>query len=685
MANQRQQVVVQHSYRLAIYGRPNSGKTCILAALAMMREPHPDGFSCVWICDDTTVPRPDGDPSTWNPDDPRVAAFEGKKWLKEAIRRLEAGDVPRANPTDATPFRFFFDFTTNEGRVLRVEMIDYTGELVNPDLSEDKLAKKLRMHMEGADGVLVLAEAPRPGEEYAPLYRELQRLQQAFMLIAERRRGRQTERFPIALILNKWDRVTRMADYDSAQCEVEARVFLERRPPVPHKTLANVLAAVAGKEEEQHLSRTFGLSAFGKAKTISKATDNGRVNIDVPAVACPLPAFGLEDPFVWLCKSADRVAERELEQSVASLKSWKVWQFFSRTPLSVAAEAKTFSQRFPRKSNKAKKALALRTSAYFAFLKQGAVAACLFFLGTFFCIQGTVVMADSRQMAKLMPAIDDMSPPDPLERLPEWVAAEQFLGTYSVPAWHRWGSHLCLMHPNKASEHLDSLRPRISDSQDLLAAKSKMDNLLAIYQKRIDDLSTPKDALEAITKELDGLVIDQKLRGSSVQRGKLLALVKVTIDNRVISGDKTKIRTEFDGRLLRYNFDDAASLVLNQCNTYPDLKKDLEAEFKRKAPVALRDQALSLSSSGDWNSAIDVIKQFKRSSNVTQILEAPVVSKTAALEEYIRAHWSYTHFSNWRSEPNNKQYQQAVLNYADSNSRKQLFPFEILDKRASLS
>ena len=54
----------RHVYRLALYGRKNSGKSCILAALAMgiERVPHPDGLGCVWVCDESTVPVPAGDP-----------------------------------------------------------------------------------------------------------------------------------------------------------------------------------------------------------------------------------------------------------------------------------------------------------------------------------------------------------------------------------------------------------------------------------------------------------------------------------------------------------------------------------------------------------------------------------------------------------------------------------------------
>lgn len=35
-------------YRFALYGLSSSGKTCILAALAMARMPNFEGYGCTW-------------------------------------------------------------------------------------------------------------------------------------------------------------------------------------------------------------------------------------------------------------------------------------------------------------------------------------------------------------------------------------------------------------------------------------------------------------------------------------------------------------------------------------------------------------------------------------------------------------------------------------------------------------
>ena len=202
----------QHVYRLAIYGRPNSGKTCILTALAMVREPHPEGLDCEWIRDETSIPKPQGSRETWDPYEPNVAAYLGKEWLIEAVDRMQMGKLPRATPPDAAPFRLLFDFTMLTGRILRVELIDYSGELVNPDLSEEQLTKKLLQHMDEADGVVILGEAPRVGDEYSPLYRELQKLRQAFMAIAEKRNSHTK-----SSVLTSFEKVTAIVPFDCAK------------------------------------------------------------------------------------------------------------------------------------------------------------------------------------------------------------------------------------------------------------------------------------------------------------------------------------------------------------------------------------------------------------------------------------------------------------------------------------
>ena len=98
----------KHTYRLALYGRASSGKSCILAALGLglSRIPHPESLSCVWIKDDTTIPIPPGGekwkcedpiPPTWDLEAPAITRHLGRQWMLEAVASLLDGDVPRVS------------------------------------------------------------------------------------------------------------------------------------------------------------------------------------------------------------------------------------------------------------------------------------------------------------------------------------------------------------------------------------------------------------------------------------------------------------------------------------------------------------------------------------------------------------------------------------------------------------
>ncbi|MEI7687727.1 MAG: hypothetical protein WCL32_22200, partial [Planctomycetota bacterium] len=146
------------TYRFALFGRRNAGKTCILAALAMERLANPKQFACTWI----DRPGPNLLASLRATDPGAADGFTlGKKWLDRAIEQLGHCDVPPPNPNESEAFRFLFQFTTPDHRTFLVEMIDYSGELIDSNLTDTELAKRLRQHMLATDAILVLAEVPR--------------------------------------------------------------------------------------------------------------------------------------------------------------------------------------------------------------------------------------------------------------------------------------------------------------------------------------------------------------------------------------------------------------------------------------------------------------------------------------------------------------------------------------------
>jgi len=333
-------------YRLALYGRRNSGKTCILAALAMERVAHPDGLACTWL--DTRPKYLSSYTESENQTEENVAeAFDlGKEWLEKAICKLQQGEVPAPNPNDKDAYRFLYEFTAKDHRTFLVELIDYSGELIDPDLSDTDLAKRLRDHMLTMDGILILAEAPCRGAQVGELYNELQRLKRAFALLRGEKQDGPALAVPVALLINKWDRRTQADGFSAVNSEREIEEFLASQPEPPHRGLVDTLRGSVA----EGLFRAFPVSAFGKHVPTSDANENSSSEKipDRPAQVNPLSSFGLEDGFVWACRTRDQLDLRTFEADASTRAWWKLWQLANwKMQSSLSARASELEKRFP--------------------------------------------------------------------------------------------------------------------------------------------------------------------------------------------------------------------------------------------------------------------------------------------------------------------------------------------------
>jgi hypothetical protein len=320
-------------YRFALYGLSASGKTCLLAALAMPRHPHALGYT-----------------STWRPID--VSASEkgkqdtlrqSQEWLKEAVDSLSRRDVPEQNPIGKEHFIFEYDFTGADHQTFRIELIDYSGELVKPDISDSDLAKTLRKNFAEMDGILVLGEAPYRGQlghvsghqktRYAQAHKDLYDLRQTFSLLrGEKQEGAALDT-PVVLLVNKWDRYS---DIDSAHPEIEQSKledFFKSDPP--HKGLSDVLQHSVTEDN----FKAFPVSALGAGEFVR--LENGDV-VERPKQVHPLNAFGLEEPFLWLAQRRDAIDLRHYQNN--AIKNLKQCH----------QDGKALLNRFPPNSKQAK-------------------------------------------------------------------------------------------------------------------------------------------------------------------------------------------------------------------------------------------------------------------------------------------------------------------------------------------
>ncbi len=370
--------IPKHLYRLALFGRSDAGKTCILTALSMPHKAHPLGHSVAWV----------PDPPEADTDDKDVAQAyrEGKAALNKARAAMEAGDKPAPNPLRILRYRFDFTTIRPYPRKYQVELLDYSGELIDPRMNAEGLAKKLRDLLGNMDGVFVLAEAPRPGAERNRLPREFELLQQAFALLAaEKERSGAAARTPVVLMLNKWDR-RHPTPASPAQRAAEMDEFLHGDPEPPHLALSNFLEGAVA----ENCFNAIPVSAFGTAR-VETLTDQEGVSrqVELPPLDLPLPSFGLEDGFVWAARVRDEQELAALERTaartgVASLIPWFGLNAFN--PWGAAAvrrEGNRLAERFPESSDMHKRARAgaakgLRVGAVRSLLLVAMLAAGLF-------------------------------------------------------------------------------------------------------------------------------------------------------------------------------------------------------------------------------------------------------------------------------------------------------------------
>ena len=296
----------QQHYRLAVYGMKSSGKTCILSALSLPRIAHPKGLSCSWIQNDPRNPLPQGAPETWQTDNP---FHLGWKWLGEQRDRLKRGEVPEANPS-REPMKFLFDFGCPDYGTRHVELVDYSGELITASASE--LAGKLREHMQDCDGLLVLAEIPHANRDHKPLVDDLQKLTSAFSELLNERETAPRQEWPIALLLNKWDRRSQELEITVSDSDALIRGFIEQSPAPPHASLLNTIRNAVGEKNV----KCFPVSAFGSHKILPNGTE-------VPQVSDgQLQSFGLEDGFNWCAHQADSLRVQELRVAEENASWW---------------------------------------------------------------------------------------------------------------------------------------------------------------------------------------------------------------------------------------------------------------------------------------------------------------------------------------------------------------------------
>ena len=367
----------------------------------MSHRPHPDGYTCTRVPLEGAAPdetpgslplsdqtasdsaqhsdshspaaseTPRASAAVTNAGDHRASRERGDAWIEEAIEALKRGDLPRANQASDFVMTFEYEFTSTDRRTYRIELVDYSGELLNPrDLSDsESLAAHLREHLVGMDGLLVVAEAPRSGET-EHLSNELTLLRQAFVALrGEKQEGAALDT-PVALLVSKWDRQSDLgSDLGSAPVPDDELqkldLFFESPEHGEYRQLKNDLqnGVTPGN------FRAFPVSALGPV-TAHQRKDG--TTVERPSSQAPLPSFGMEDGFVWAARRCDALALRECEEKSLGLSwLWPPWRAGSGR---IASQAAQLTRRFPSNSPEQQRALKVARTCRAKQMSRGALA-----------------------------------------------------------------------------------------------------------------------------------------------------------------------------------------------------------------------------------------------------------------------------------------------------------------------
>ena len=322
-------------YRLALFGLSGSGKTCTLTALALGRVPNPRGYTCTWV---PVVTDKRGERGEYGDGQNRAKALEsGKRRLEETKESVTRGDVPGPDVPGSEYPRFVFQFTAPDYPPFRAELIDYSGELLKPEVGNEELASILHQSLTDMDGILVIAEAPKSesDEHKEEVRKRILQVETSFALV----KGKMTEErrlnAPVALLINKCDRMpVWMERYDPLDYET----FLS-----PYKRLHDLAKGLVTEFND------FRISALGPCELKTLHTDGQTRTIEAPLSVFPLKSESLEDPFVWAVQRRDAIDLASYEKEVDGLSRWKPGIPFRKAP--AISRGRDLIRRFPENSS----------------------------------------------------------------------------------------------------------------------------------------------------------------------------------------------------------------------------------------------------------------------------------------------------------------------------------------------
>lgn len=327
-----------HTYRFAVFGRISSGKTAFLASAAATSISASSGGSISYAETPTPLTRRG---VSINEEELVEGRARFRLDFEDSVQRLESRRVPAAtyvHPKLIPVYRFMMSSAPvddgYDGKSSLVDIIDYSGEYLDPDQNLEEAAEGLRTILREMDGLFIFAEAPRnENEDTAKIAIEINALRNALSKVfSEDVSAKQT--FGRACILaNKWDRIsefdfsamrpTELKDAVAEEEEKFQRWLVSSKLAIAHQQLYESLRSDLGDDNVD----IFPSSAFGRSET---GQDDQGNKAEVPAVV-PLPYLNVVEPVEKLISIVDEAdityAEKYAKTMLGPFSRLKFWEF----------------------------------------------------------------------------------------------------------------------------------------------------------------------------------------------------------------------------------------------------------------------------------------------------------------------------------------------------------------------
>ncbi len=395
----------KNTYRLALYGLSGSGKTCLLAALAMQRNPHPLSHSCIW--NPPEIPKFSKETSQEH-----LLQKNSKDWMETAINKLANKEFPDPNPKGNEQFVFEYNFTASTHQIFRIELIDYSGELINPPVNVNTLAKNLRRRFAEVDGIVVFAEVSDTDNSD-----ELFKLQQTFSLLLRESNVNVALDTPVALLVTKWDRYSKIDYSNPANEQTKLDIFINSTPS--HRRLVDILRFSTTEGN----FKIFPVSALGTCEQQNSSVESG--------------SFGLEDAFIWLAQQRNNIDLQQFKEQVNNNSD------------KCKKKGKILLERFPKNSEQIKQIKTLLQECHRKRMTQ-AFYGIIIIIGLWFVTETSLDIMNYRQHT-----IIASLPHTTTKQLDE---AENWLVDYIAAPYFRHSLAKIFFNNNEANSHLTRLQ-----------------------------------------------------------------------------------------------------------------------------------------------------------------------------------------------------------------------------------